>query len=397
MAGKILAFFITKRQFLTKIFLRMMSVNPLFVIFLLFFAVYGCRPEPGNQTDADEFMQAKYAELFEIKQQAGYTQLNIYSKNRDRKTSYILTSYPDSFSQSGEEQIIKVPAEKIICLSTTHLGFLKKLNKQETAVGAGGTEYLYDTLYRRAVKTGELHDIGYEGNLNLEKIIQLQADLMTIYRIEGEQSEITEIAKRYKLPNILINEYLEPSVLGQAEWIKVFGLLTGTEKTADSIFSAAESNYLKLKKKAEEISNKPKVLLNMPWKGTWYVPCGNSNIANLIRDAGGQYLWDEANCRHNRPMSLESVYEKAQNADVWLNPGQADRRKEILATDERLGNLPAVKNDRIYNRIARISPSGGNDYMESGVINPDKILSDLIKVLHPEIPDDSLYYYRKVE
>ena len=51
----------------------------------------------------------------------------------------------------------------------------------------------------------------------------------------------------------------------------------------------------------------------------------------------------------------------------------------------------------IYNNNERISSGGGNDYYESGPINPQKVLADLIKIFHPELlPDHELYYYKKL-
>jgi len=46
----------------------------------------------------------------------------------------------------------------------------------------------------------------------------------------------------------------------------------------------------------------------------------------------------------------------------------------------------------------RMSPNGGNDFWESGVVHPDLILKDLISIFHPEIAgQQTLYYYRKLE
>lgn len=69
-----------------------------------------------------------------------------------------------------------------------------------------------------------------------------------------------------------------------------------------------------------------------------------------------------------------------------------------MAEDNRYANFAAVKTGNVYNNNARINNSGGNDYWESGTSNPDIVLSDLIKILHPEIlPNHQLVYYRKLE
>ena len=53
--------------------------------------------------------------------------------------------------------------------------------------------------------------------------------------------------------------------------------------------------------------------------------------------------------------------------------------------------------NKIYNNNARLTETGGNDYWESGVINPDVILKDIIVILHPDMfPGYKTFYYRKL-
>ena len=50
----------------------------------------------------------------------------------------------------------------------------------------------------------------------------------------------------------------------------------------------------------------------------------------------------------------------------------------------------------VYNCNKRLNAAGGNDYWESGVIHPDLILQDLIRIFHPELTDAEPTYYRKL-
>jgi iron complex transport system substrate-binding protein len=44
-----------------------------------------------------------------------------------------------------------------------------------------------------------------------------------------------------------------------------------------------------------------------------------------------------------------------------------------------------------------VNAYGGNDYWESGIVHPDVILADLVKILHPDLlPDHELYYYQHI-
>ena len=47
--------------------------------------------------------------------------------------------------------------------------------------------------------------------------------------------------------------------------------------------------------------------------------------------------------------------------------------------------------------LIHISPAGGSDFWESGVIRPDLVLRDLCTVFNPQAADTAeLYYYRCV-
>ncbi|MDR1896924.1 MAG: iron ABC transporter substrate-binding protein, partial [Prevotellaceae bacterium] len=40
----------------------------------------------------------------------------------------------------------------------------------------------------------------------------------------------------------------------------------------------------------------------------------------------------------------------------------------------------------------------GDDFWESGIVKPDVILKDMIKIFHPELlPEHELYFYRHLK
>jgi iron complex transport system substrate-binding protein len=96
-------------------------------------------------------------------------------------------------------------------------------------------------------------------------------------------------------------------------------------------------------------------------------------------------------------MSLEKIFEIALTANLWLNTGEAITSRDILAVDERFGKLPAFISKNMYNNNNLLSETGGNAFYESGVVEPDVILEDLICIFHPQLlPSHRLKYYRKL-
>ena len=97
-------------------------------------------------------------------------------------------------------------------------------------------------------------------------------------------------------------------------------------------------------------------------------------------------------------MDVEAVYERALEADVWLNTGNWRHMDDALAADPRFAAINALRQNHVYNNNRRLNPSGGNDYWESGMLNPDVVLADLITIFHNHLlPDHELVYYRQLE
>ena len=97
------------------------------------------------------------------------------------------------------------------------------------------------------------------------------------------------------------------------------------------------------------------------------------------------------------PSGIENVYLKAMNADYWLNIGNVNSKEDLFAIDARLSEIPCFKNGNLFNNNKRINENGGNDYWESGSLNPHLILKDIASILHPELfKRDELFYYKKI-
>lgn len=124
---------------------------------------------------------------------------------------------------------------------------------------------------------------------------------------------------------------------------------------------------------------------------------GNSFEAILLKDAGANYPWFDEKQTGGLRKDFEVIYKVGLEAEVWLNPGAATSREEILQKDGRFKDFKAFKTGRIYNNNRRVSPAGGNDYWESGVVHPERLLADLIHILHPTLlPGHELFYYQKL-
>ena len=323
---------------------------------------------------------------------------NPWQHARDIEFSYFLSdTLKSSLRVDKNHWKIKTPVQKVICLSTTHIGFIEFINKIETITGISGKDYVVNAGLRNALSKNTIFDVGYDESLDFELILKLKPDVVFAYGISASVTNTVNKLAELGIPVILIGEYLEQDPLAKMEWIKVFAACYGLDEQVSGRFDSVANSYNLLKELAGKSDNKPSVLLGLPWRGNWYISGSKSYMARLINDAGGNYIWNNLDFNESRPFGLEKIYENALTADFWINPGEAQSIKDILSVDERFGALPAIKNDRIYNNNNFVV-SGGNAFFETGVAEPDIILSDLIAILHPQLlPSHKLKYYRKLQ
>jgi iron complex transport system substrate-binding protein len=194
------------------------------------------------------------------------------------------------------------------------------------------------------------------------------------------------------------SEYMEDTPLGRSEWLKFTALFFNKEKESEKIFATIAKKYEDIAVKARGVKNRPTVFVGFNFKGTWYMPGGNSYVAKYLADAGANYLWSQDQSSGSLPISFETVFERAVNADYWLNLRQSwQTLKDVITEDNRYGDYKAFKIGNLYNNNARVNANGGNDYWQGGISNPDVVLSDLIKIFHPEIlKNHQFFYYRKL-
>lgn len=349
-----------------------------------------------------EYSLIQRAERFSLEKRSDYTILTIKNpwQGADNVTQvYYLVKRGSEFPAGLDSSVvIFVPLKKIICMSTTHIAMIAAIGEENTIAGVSGSGFVYTKGLIENLKNGVIADVGYEANLNKELIIKISPDLIMMYGIGSESAgyigKIQELGIR-----VLFNaDYLEIDPLGKAEWIKLFGALYCRENLADSIYKTETTEYEKIKSfVSQNVSIRPKVLLGLPYKDTWYISPGNSFISKLITDAGGNYLWQNTESSVSMPFGIENVYLKALTADYWLNIGTAVSKSEISMLDQRLTGLPCYKKGNLFNNNKRTTHEGGNDYWESGTVYPHLILKDIASIIHPDLfAGNELLFYRKI-
>lgn len=267
------------------------------------------------------------------------------------------------------------PYQRIACTSATHIGFLRELGLMDRVVGVCHPERIYNlTAEQRAT----LIDLGDDMNPNLEKILLSQPDAIVVSTYAEGDAATAKIAT-LGIPVLYCNEWTESSPLARAEWIRFFGACFGPMALADSIYNSVKQAY---NKEVSEVSeHSPYILSGQSFRGTWYVPSGNTYMGHLFQDAGYNYVYQSKTETQSIPLTIEQALQDFSNADVWVGCN-AYSLKELAAIDQTHTWFKAYQQNNVYNFYHRTLPSGANDFWETGVVHPERILHDLRIILH---------------
>jgi iron complex transport system substrate-binding protein len=315
---------------------------------------------------------------------------------------YLLQSRdaPDLGDEERYDGIIKVPVRRIASLATPALAHLSDLGALDRIVAVDNGGYVYNREIRQRLAQGTLPEVGSGASFNLERLLTADPELV-ILSVLGPDDPTVKRLEAVGIPVLPLADWREQSPLGRAEWVALFGALLGMQEEAQALFGPRAARYRELRAETAVIpaQERPTVLTNAPWQGSWPVPAGESYIARLLEAAGGSYLWADRRGTGSIFLDLESVLRRGAEADVWINLNQGWReRSDALDTDPRLAAFEAFRSNRMYHHNRRVRTSGANDFWESGATRPDLVLADLIHILHPNIlPDHELVYYRRLE
>jgi iron complex transport system substrate-binding protein len=370
-----------------------------YLLYLILYTVVvacGAKRKQSRPTGCDEVYKPKYAQGFSLSRSGDTTVLHVtdpWQFASDVEFKYILT--PNASPETLNE--IKIPVTKAVCMSTTHVAFISVLDKISSISGVSGLKHVSDSALIAMSKANKVADVGYDSNLSYELIFSLRPDVVFAYGVRGEFAVIEKKLNDFGIKVVYFGEYMEETPLGKAEWMVAMSAFFNERQCAEKIFAQIETSYNETAKMAKEVEYKPEVMFNVPYKDTWYLPGADSYMVKFVNDAGAKYIYTDNKGRNSYPMSIEKAYTVAQNADFWLIGNSSKSLAELKNIDPRMSEIPAFKNKKIYNSNRRANDYG-DDFWESGIVKPEIILRDLIKIFHPElVPEHNLYYYRHLE
>lgn len=363
-----------------------------------------CKQRPANQKHTSAktgSAEIKYAKGFSIDYYDSYKLVSIYTGSGATKDTiqYVLLAKgakaPEGYKKA---ELIHIPVTNLIAMSSMHVALADFAGSADAITGLGSLKYVTSQVVRKNIASGKVKEVGIDGTMNDEMLISMKPGLVMVMGNPDAKFSKYETLTGAGVPVMLNSEWLETTPLGRAEWVKLMAALMDKETLVNEKFDAVEKEYNRLAAIGSKAVNKPAVITGMPFKGTWYVPDGDSYMVQFLKDAGTTYKWADVHGKGSLALNFETVAPEALKADFWLSPGSVNSKKDIAAIDARYVDFKPFKTGNIFNNNNRTNDIGSNDYWESGAVNPQLILGDLIKILHPELlPDHQLVYFKQLK
>lgn len=335
----------------------------------------------------------KYAQMLTMDKHEGWVEAQIRNPWDTTKVLQHLQIITDDAvvppSLAGAT-LIKAPLKHALLMSSVHCSLLAEMQKVNAIGAVCDAGYIKDAALTPLIASKKIADCGNSMEPTQEAIVMANPDAMLIspYK-DNDLSRLQQLG----IPMIQCADYMEPTALGRAEWVRLYGILFGCENKADSLFAKTEQRYNALKAKTKDVKHRPLVLSDVHYGQVWYVPTVNSTIGRIYADAGAANPFAGIEGNGAAALSPEDVLMKAAAADVWVI------KADNAITLESLGaEMPVHKQFKAYHdgNVWQCNPQTTMFY-EQSPFHPEMLLEDFIRIFHPELNiGGEMHYYKKV-
>ncbi|MBS1646759.1 MAG: ABC transporter substrate-binding protein [Bacteroidetes bacterium] len=319
--------------------------------------------------------------------------------NVAKTDSVVYVLYPNEKPDfSFQAFYIKTPVRSVACLASVFIGSLANLNVLDCVTAVDNADFIYNADILKKCAVNQIKQVSKTGSLNIEQTLVCKPAVLFTNPGGDTKKDFDERLIKADIIPVVCADYFETSPLARAEWVKALALFFNKEEKADSLFRFIKNRYQTLKHITDTCLNKPTVFTELKTGDVWYVAGSESNMAQMLRDAGAHYVFDDNHQISALSYTIEQVLTRARATQYWLHLHEAETLSDVLKQDARYAVFSAFKNKKLYNNNALQTTAGANAYWEQGLNRPDELLEDLITIFHPSLaPHHPLKYYKQLK
>ncbi len=292
--------------------------------------------------------------------------------------------------------LVRTPVMRLAVNDQAHEAMARALGIADRLVAVGGHDS-YDDGIRAQVKAGAIRQIGYGWHQPplMDALVAAKPELLLMKMADLTHTEAMERVAALGVPVLPTFIDAEPHYMGRADWIRLLGLLTGREREADALVAEIGANVARLKREA---AAQPRTQLLWAWYASggdrWQVTQRGAD-AELIRDANADVVLgtaEDPRLDSFSAVSTESLITKAgEAADCWMMRDPLSTPYRNAAT---LARFRAWREGCVFWQPGRKSSAADAwELWEMGMIRPDWLLADIVKLVHPALRDGRYRYF----
>jgi iron complex transport system substrate-binding protein len=359
--------------------------------FNVFFLLFSCKDDGNNKSvKSTLFSSIQHANNFKLIARSYYTELQIINPEKGKiERKYALLSAGQFPKLALDVQPIHIPIKGLISLSATPIGMLHKLKEIPKIKGITHRKYVWNPTLLRNIAANRVGEFENIAQLNPEKVLKTGANVL-VFDGFGSYPVVEDKLKKLGVVCLPNYDWRENDPLGKAEWIKLYGVLTGKEKEANRYFEEVITAYKALKNQALKNKQRTSLISGCLIGDLWYMPAGESFSAHIFRDAQFDYQEKNSQGTGSVSFSLEHCLKAHQDASFWIDPGVSSLQA-LVRLNPKYRFFKAFKTKNIY-----CYSHNANYFWENSACEPHHLFSDFIEIHKGAASTKKLYFYRKL-
>ncbi len=339
-------------------------------------------------------MDLKYAQKFQVDYYEGD-----YARITVEGDQYLLVpegkTAPDGVS--GDVTVLQQPLDNLYVASSSAMDlFLQSGAIDKVDMTSTSAENWTIPEIKEMVMSDDITYVGKYSAPDYEVVLDEGGGLAVENTMITHSPEVKEKLEQLGVPVLIERSSYEESPLGRVEWIKLYGLLTGTLEEAERFFQKSVQQVQAVEENtANQETEKPTVVFfYFTSSGYANVRTPNDYISQMIDLAGGSYAFSTADLgdqgsRSTINMDLEQFYAAAKDADILIYNSTVEGALSSL--DALLEKSPLMKDCKAVQE-GNVWCTGQNMFQQ--VSGTAEMISDLHAVITGDTEHALTYLYR---
>lgn len=248
--------------------------------------------------------------------------------------------------------LIQQPVNNIYLAATSAMSLFDALESVD-AISLSGTKQSgwYIENVCRAMENGDILYAGKYSEPDYELLLQSGCPLAIESMMISHASEVKDKLEELGIAVLIDRSSAEAHPLGRTEWIKLYGALLNKEEQAKAIFDE------QVKYQSQALDNKSGgqtvAFFHINSSGQFVVRSGSDYIAEMLKIAGGSYLFDDLSAKGSTvTVEVERFFAAAKDADCLIYNstigGEIDDLEQLISQNELFEDFKAVRNKNVW-------------------------------------------------